>query len=74
MRYYEKEDGIYLKINLITLTLVSGILTQRLTSTKCSLSEYFVAPVQVPIFLTPLCTLVPLLHLNEITHLALFSL
>lgn len=45
MRSYEKEDGIYLKRNLITLTLVSGTLTQTLTSTKCSLSEYVVAPV-----------------------------
>lgn len=53
MRSYEKEDGIYLKINPVTLTLVSGTLAQMLTSTKCSLSEYFMAPVQVPIILTP---------------------
>lgn len=73
MRCYEKEDDIYLKINLITLTLVSGTLAQTLTSTKCSLSEYLIALVQVPIFSTPLFRLVPPPHLNEITHLAFFS-
>lgn len=73
MRCYEKEDGFYLIINLITVTLVSGTLAQTLTSTKCSLSEYLMALVQVPIFSTPLFRLAPPLHLNEIAHLAFFS-
>lgn len=43
------------------------------TSTKFSSSEYFMAQVQFPIFLAPYLQLVPLLHLNEITHLAFYA-